>query len=100
MGMQLGVGIPGRYGADVEFPRVGTGSSMITIGINEDEIVLTGDDAQDFLDRLRAAENRGDITITTTSVEVTVEPPQGTITVTTCIETGIFGCVIIRRTTQ
>ena len=37
-----------------------------TIGINEDEIVLTGDDAQDFLDRLRAAEDRGDITITTT----------------------------------
>jgi hypothetical protein len=80
-----------------------SGQDVVYLGpaeLSEDEIVLTGDDAQEFLDRLRAAERRGDITITTTLVDVTVEPPNGTVTITSCIETVIFGCITIRRTTR
>ncbi len=67
-----------------------------TIGVNEDEIILTGDEAQDFLDALGDAVDRGDITVTTT---FTVDIPETSGTVRLCVET-IFGCITYRTFPQ
>ena len=63
---------------DIQIPRTGDGT------------ILTGDEAQDFLDRLYEEADEGTIDITTTTeTEVTVVTDG--VTITSCIETPI-GC--------
>ena len=59
-------------------------------------VELTGDEAEEFLRRLRDAEDRGDITTTTTTTTVSVEIPDDSGTVRLCLET-IFGCITINE---
>jgi len=67
-----------------------------TIG-DEDEIVLTGEDAEELLRRLHAADDNGDITMTTTTeaeADVGIADDSGTVRI--CLQT-IFGCITIRE---